>query len=65
MNAKFQIQKKSASRKQKSASTPFKPTPPSEDLTFGVQSSDFFRISEFGLRISADSPSLTQFNSEF
>jgi len=65
MNPKSQIQKKSASRKQKSASTSVKPTPLSEDLTFGVQSSDFFRLSDFGLRISSDSSSLTQFNSEF
>jgi hypothetical protein len=65
MNPKSQTQKKSASRKQKSALTSFKLAPQSEDLTFGVQSSDFFRSSDFALRISADHSSLTQFNSEF
>jgi hypothetical protein len=63
-----EARKKTESRKQKSASFSIKQPIQSEGAeveNLGVQSSDFFRISEFGLRISSDSPSLTQFNSEF
>jgi len=64
-----EARKKSESRKQKSASSAFK-QPFQSEITeaeaFGLQSSDFFRTSAFGLRISSsDSPSLKQFNSEF
>jgi len=69
--SEFQIpeaRKKSQSRKQKSASFSVHQTLQSEDSgteIFGLQSSDFFRMSDFGRRISSDSPSLKQFNSEF
>jgi hypothetical protein len=60
--------KKTESRKQKSAAFSSGQMLQSEEAgteTFGLQSSDFFRTSELGLRISSDSPSLKQFNSEF
>jgi len=63
-----EARKKTESRKQKSASFAFPQTLQtelSEAEAFGLQSSDFFRTSDFGSRISSDSPSLKQFNSEF
>jgi hypothetical protein len=63
-----EIRKKPANRKQNSVSSPIKQPLQNESVemeNFGFQSSDFFRISDFGLRISSDSPSLKQFNSEF
>jgi len=73
MNAKSEIRisetrKKTEIRAQKSASFSVAQTLQSESVeveNFGVQSSDFFRISNFELRISSDSPPLKQFNSEF
>jgi hypothetical protein len=63
-----EARKKAENRKQKSASFSAGQTLHDEEAgteTFGLQSSDFFRTSDFGLRISSDSPSLKQFNSEF
>jgi hypothetical protein len=63
-----EARKKTESRKQKSALFSVAQTLQGESAeaeNFGVQSSDFFRTSDFGLRISSDSPSLKQFNSEF
>ena len=64
----FDARKKSEIRKRKSEA-------PSEDQTLPgegngseiawLQSSDFFRKSDFGVRIFEESPSLKQFNSEF
>jgi|GEM_PF-6472946 len=60
-----EARKKVESRKQKSASSSFQTPLPAETVTLGLQSSDFFRLSDFGLRISSDLSSLKQFNSEF
>lgn len=60
-----EARKKSESRKQTLASFSIQQNKSAEPETFGLQSSDFFRISDFGRRISSDSPSLKQFNSEF
>jgi len=64
-----EVRNKSESRKQKSASFSVGQTLQGESAeveNFGVQSSDFFRTSAFGLRISSsDSSSLKHFNSEF
>ena len=63
-----ETRKKSEIRKRKSAAPFGKQSVKSEDAgieNFGLQSSDFFRISDFEPRISAESTSLKQFNSEF
>jgi len=54
-----EARKKAESRKQARQSEV------AEAETFGLQSSDFFRTSDFGFRISSESNSLKQFNSEF
>jgi len=63
-----EARKKPELRKSKSAVCSGNQTlqsPGAETENFGVQSSDFFRISDFALQISAESTSLKQFNSEF
>jgi hypothetical protein len=68
MKTKSEGRKKSESRKSKSAvgsGTQSLQCDAVEVENFGVQSSDFFRISDLGIRISSESPSLKQFNSEF
>ena len=62
-----EARKKAESRKEKSDSFSIQPASRKEGTEvadFGLQSSDFFRISVFGPRIS-ESNSVTQFNSEF
>jgi len=63
-----EARKKPEIRKSKTAVGPGMQTLQShgtETENFGFQSADFFRISSFELRISAESTSLKQFNSEF